>query len=105
MPLSLHFITFGKFRLGQIVSTPGAIHACSAEHLAACLARHVQGDWGNVSRTDAALNDEALTFGNRVLSAYPINPKKPCAGFGANTLWIITERDRSVTTFLLPEEY
>jgi hypothetical protein len=29
----------------------------------------------------------------------------PCEGFGDNTLWIITEADRSVTTFLLPEEY
>jgi hypothetical protein len=25
--------------------------------------------------------------------------------FGDNTLWIITEGDRSVTTFLLPDEY
>jgi len=25
--------------------------------------------------------------------------------YGDNTLWIITESDRSVTTFLLPDEY
>jgi hypothetical protein len=25
--------------------------------------------------------------------------------YGAIYLWIITERDRSVTTFLLPDEY
>jgi hypothetical protein len=25
--------------------------------------------------------------------------------FGDNALWITTERDRSVTTFLLPEDY
>jgi hypothetical protein len=30
---------------------------------------------------------------------------KPCKGFGDNTLWIITEADRSATTFLLPDEY
>jgi len=29
----------------------------------------------------------------------------PCKGLGENTLWIITEADRSVTTFLLPGEY
>jgi hypothetical protein len=29
----------------------------------------------------------------------------PCEGFGANTVWIVTEADRSVTTFLLPSEY
>ena len=36
---------------------------------------------------------------------HPIDPAKPCKGFGDNTLWIITEGDRSVTTFLLPDEY
>lgn len=50
-------------------------------------------------------NDEARACGLRILSAYPIDPAKPCEGFGENTLWIITEADRSVTTFLLPEEY
>jgi hypothetical protein len=39
------------------------------------------------------------------LSAYPIDPGKSCEGFGGNCLWIITEADRSVTTFLLPHEY
>ena len=50
-------------------------------------------------------NEEALTLGHRLLSAYPIDPAKPCRGFGSNTLWIITEADRSATTFLLPDEY
>jgi hypothetical protein len=94
-----------KFDLGQIVSTPGALEACSREHLTACLARHVTGDWGEVCAEDAASNDEAIREGGRVLSAYPIDPAKPCKGFGDNTLWIITEADRSVTTFLLPDEY
>ena len=54
---------------------------------------------------DAATNDEAVTEGNRILSAYPIDPSKPSTGYGDNTVWIITEADRSVTTFLLPSEY
>jgi hypothetical protein len=41
----------------------------------------------------------------RVLSAYAIDESKPAKGYGDNCLWIITERDRSVTTFLLPDEY
>ena len=41
----------------------------------------------------------------RFLSAYPIDESQPCEGFGDNTLWIITEWDRSVTTALLPSEY
>ena len=64
------------------------------------------GDWGTVCKEDAASNREAVRVGSRrILSAYPIDPAKPCKGFGDNTLWIITEGDRSVTTFLLPDEY
>jgi hypothetical protein len=94
-----------KFDLGRIVSTPGVLEACSPEHLAECLTRHACGDWGNVNAEDVASNDEAITEGLRILSAYPIDPAKPRRGFGDNTLWIITEADRSVTTFLLPSEY
>ena len=102
---AITFVPGGLFPLGQIVSTPGAFAACSHHHLMVCLARHVTGDWGAVCPEDAALNDEALTLGSRVLSSYPIDAALPCKGFGDNTLWIITEADRSVTTFLLPEEY
>jgi hypothetical protein len=93
------------FDLGQIVATPGALAACSPEHMAQCLARHVRGDWGCIDPEDRKENFDAMFSGERILSAYPIDPAKPCEGFGANTLWIITERDRSATTFLLPGEY
>ena len=45
------------------------------------------------------MNDASLTDGSRILSAYPIDPAKPSKGYDENTLWIITEADRSVTTF------
>ena len=93
------------FDLGSIVATPGALAACSPEHLQACLARHRCGDWGAVCAEDRKSNFAALFVGNRILSAYPIDPSQPCEGFGDNTLWIITEADRSATTFLLPDEY
>lgn len=94
------------FPLGQVVATPAALDAsqCPGQFLE-LLARHVRGDWGSVDPEDAAANDEAVREGSRVLSAYAIDPAKPCAGFGANTFWIITEADRSVTTILLPEDY
>jgi hypothetical protein len=63
------------FPLGQIVATPGALGACSETHLAACLRRHATGDWGVVCAEDKATNDEALELGNRLLSAYPIDPR------------------------------
>jgi hypothetical protein len=94
-----------KFALGQVVSTPGALEACSPDHLAECLTRHASGDWGCVCKADAAENELSLKEGFRILSAYPIDPAKPSKGWGENTLWIITEADRSVTTFLLPSEY
>ena len=94
-----------KFDLGQVVSTPGALNVCSGDYLSECLARHASGDWGCVCADDAAENELSLKEGFRVLSSYPIDPAKPCKGWGENTLWIITEADRSVTTFLLPSEY
>jgi hypothetical protein len=93
------------FDLGQVVATPGALDACTPEYLQECLSRHVRGDWGVVDKEDWRSNFEALMNGDRLSSAYPIDPAKPSKGYGENTLWIITEADRSVTTFLLPSEY
>lgn len=94
------------FPLGQVVATPGAIDASRHPmQFLELLARHERGDWGCVCLEDASTNDEALRDGSRILSAYAIDPAKPCAGYGENCLWIITEADRSVTTILLPEDY
>ena len=88
-----------RFTPGQIASTPGALTAMEAAGylLLNLLTRHLSGDWGNVDAEDAATNDEALRCGLRLLSAYDIGPD--------TTIWLITEADRSITTFLLPEEY
>lgn len=94
------------FPLGQIVATPAALEASRyPEQFLELLARHVRGDWGCVDPGDAESNRLAVTDGDRILSAYPIDPGKPCSGFGKNCLWVITEADRSVTTILLPEDY
>ena len=97
-----------KFDLGQLVTTPGASDllaegASNASQLASdLLKRHSNGDWGEVPPEDAALNNEAIAnegdFAkmSRAMSSYTVNNKK---------LWIITERDRSSTTLLLPSEY
>lgn len=93
------------FELGRVVATRGATEACPLPYLTACLARHVRADWGCVCAEDRKSNFDALFAGGRILSAYPIDPARPTKGFGTNTLWIITEGDRSATTFLLPGEY
>ena len=93
------------FPLGQIVATPGALDASrDPGHFLELLARHVRGDWGCVDE-DVETNRLAVTQGDRILSAYPIDPALPCAGYGENCLWVITEADRSVTTILLPADY
>jgi hypothetical protein len=94
-----------SFELGLIVATPGALAATTDAQRRYYLTRHSIGDWGYVCREDSNANDEAVKNGGRILSAHPIDVAKPCEGFGANTLWIITEDDRSVTTLLLPDEY
>ena len=93
------------FSLGDVVATRTVSDLLPHEYLMQCLSRHVQGDWGSVCEEDRATNHEAVQNGDRLLSAYPMDEAKPCEGFGDNTLWIITESDRSVTTFLFPNEY
>jgi hypothetical protein len=97
--------------LGQVVMTRG-VEALMLENpefgiiAGKYLYQHEHGDWGDVCDEDKAINDDAFKHGGRILSAYTIDPSKgKSEGFGDNTLWIITEWDRSVTTLLLPEEY
>ena len=97
--------TFTPFSLGQIVATRGVIETVPSARMAECLTRHRRGDWGNVCKEDAAENDLSTREGFRILSAYAIDESKPAKGHGDNCLWIITEADRSATTFLLPDEY
>lgn len=104
-PVGVVVVSRPLFTLGMIVPTPGVLDAVSPERMRACLARHVRGDFGCVCGDDAAANRAAIDDDDRILSAYAINPAEPCEGFGANCFWIITEADRSVTTFLLPDEY
>ena len=100
-------LSLRRFALGRVFATCGvlALFPAPSQYLADCLDRHRSGDWGCVCKEDARTNEEAVRNGFRILSAYPIDPAKPSRGFGDNTLWIITEADRSVTTLLLPEEY
>jgi hypothetical protein len=94
-----------KFPPGSIASTPAVLAVSNPEQIAALLTRHQSGDWGCMHPEDQALNDAIIEAGGRLMSAYPIDPALPCKGFGSNTIWIITEADRSVTTLLLPAEY
>jgi len=105
------------FELGQVVATPGALELMSLTETSplVLIAKHVSGDWGECDPEDAQTNDEAVKHGFRVMSVYRLpliesRPTKPdggppVVGVEDDRIWCITEADRSVTTFLLPEEY
>jgi hypothetical protein len=69
-----------KFPLGRIVSTPGALDACTSEYLRECLLRHIQGDWGVVSADDAAApHDDCSRVGSPHLAGRPFSyGASPC---------------------------
>jgi hypothetical protein len=88
-----------KFAPGRTLATPGALAAfqASGDDPLAYLIRHLAGDWGELSPEDARENDFSVVHGWRILSAYRLST--------GVRFWLITESDRSSTTFLLPSEY
>lgn len=87
------------FTTGQIVATPPSLRTMAEAGIEpiTLLKRHITGDWGDVCAEDSKTNDYAAAHGERILSSYTLTTGK--------RIWIITEWDRSVTTFLLPEDY
>lgn len=87
------------FDLGQLVATPGALAALekSGQNAMDFLSRHVRGDWGELDEEDRKENELGVKKGFRLFSSYQTS--------ASEKIWVITERDRSVTTILLPDEY
>jgi hypothetical protein len=86
-----------SFQPGSIVATVGALRVANHEQIAAILARHLAGDWGDLSDEDKKVNERAVKDGERLFSSYEIAPD--------TKLWIVTEADRSSTCVLTPGEY
>ncbi|MES2466351.1 MAG: hypothetical protein V4675_03530 [Verrucomicrobiota bacterium] len=86
-----------RFQLGEIYTTPGVRAAMTTDEIAAALARHLSGDWGEICAEDAATNEDAVEGGGQIMSLY--------TSASGIVYWVITESDRSVTTLLLPAEY
>ena len=92
------------FELGRLLATPGAIEALevAGQNLEEFLSRHLDGDWGTLDDEDKSLNDQSVSDGSRILSAYVLKT--------GVRIWIITEGTddlgrRAATTGLLPSEY
>ncbi|AYQ41865.1 plasmid related protein [Burkholderia aenigmatica] len=88
-----------RFKLGRIFSTPTAVDALNDAQISIVdlLIRHVLGDWGSLSESDREQNELSVEAGLRLLSSYVLP--------NGQTVWVITEADRSSTTFLLPRDY
>ncbi|QDV34979.1 plasmid related protein [Tautonia plasticadhaerens] len=61
------------FKLGRIVVTTGAQFFVSMEEVAKALERHRQGDWGDVSDEQKALNAQE---GEAIRSSYLIDGER-----------------------------
>lgn len=90
------------FDVGKLVVTAGINERRIKDNdfnnfLVKSLRRHTLCDWGAVNGEDKELNDEALKYGNRVLSSYTYEDE--------TKVWIITEADRSSTCILYPDDY
>ncbi len=87
------------FPLGRLMATPAALRALSASGRTAdqFITRHVRGDWSEMTAEDAAANTVAVFEGTRILSSYVIETEQ--------SVWVITEAERSLTTVLLPSDY
>jgi len=90
--------------LGRIVMTRGVNNAVAddaqlAKQIIGWLASHRRGECPHLDEHDRGANRRAIAIVERVLTSWPTGrTDQP-------TLWIITERDRSVTTLLWPDEY
>ena len=87
-----------EFDLGKVVMTRGiAESGISEEELSQLVTRHSSGDWGNLGIEDKVANDVAVVSSEeRIFSKYIID---------SESIYIITEWDRSVTTIMYASEY
>lgn len=89
--------TAGRFELGRILLSRGFSSDVHYDEFFRALVRHMGGDWGDPGDHVREANDNAVRDGGRILSRYVTRE--------GTVFWVITEHDRSATTFFLPHEY
>ena len=107
-----------KFQLGQCVATPGALRLLEKTGFSAAflINRHMHGDWGDVCKDDAEMNELALKDGSRIMSVYrlvsseKLKATKRSKRSELKSVWVISDAAdengiRRVTTILRPEDY
>ncbi|HGO5857105.1 TPA: hypothetical protein ACK3JJ_001758 [Mannheimia haemolytica] len=84
------------FELGKVCATRAVAECFNQNVLVELLNRYCCGDWGDLNDEDKQVNVEAIQHGGRILARYDVEDE---------SLYIITEDDRSCTTILFPYEY
>lgn len=93
-----------KFMLGRIVATRTIAERMNRElhfgqFISDSFKRYMNGDWGEMCQEDQKINNQAVEMGEgRIHGSYIYKPTN-------EKIWIVTERDRSVTTVLYPSEH
>ena len=94
-----------KFKLGKLVATAAVVERMQKDHVFAAfvsksIRRYEECDWGDTCEEDKETNYRALENGERILATYEqAGVKTPMK------ILITTDRYRSATTILFPEEY
>jgi acyl-coenzyme A thioesterase PaaI-like protein len=84
------------FSLGDIRTTSAVSARLSQWQIGEIVARHRRCDWGEQCAHDRDTNDLGVVNGDRLLSSYAAD---------GETLFVITEANREVTTVLFASEY
>jgi hypothetical protein len=85
-----------QFEIGQTYATPAVAEFLANDESAKLLQFHTRGYWDEMDSENISENEISIEKGFRVLTAYTVRGRK---------IWIITEADRSCTTFLFPCDY
>lgn len=83
-----------SLNLGQLLATVGSLDLVPTDELEAALARHAKGDWGEIDRSERALNDMASLIEGHFYSVY-----RTVAG---TRFSLFTDADRSFTALIIP---
>lgn len=82
--------------LGHITATSTVMSILNTNDIWDLIHRHQRKDWGDIGESDWYQNEMALMQGNRIISNYQVN---------SESVFVITEADRSYTTVLMAYEY
>ena len=96
-----------SFDLGQTVATPEALRLCEEYGVPplALLVKHSRLEPGCLDKHDQKLNKEAITSGDRIVSAFLLKEGDPDSKIYVITSGTDDEGRRESTCIMTPEDY